>query len=85
MREPIPLSLKLLSMTYTLRIPLIYGDVVRDNRASRMEGFSKIVNCFFAIDCFGEAPFWMFDWLSDYITDMNDEEFYQKVALYVFV
>ena len=50
-----------------------------------MEGFSKIVNCFFAIDCFGEAPFWMFDWLSDYITDMNDEEFYQKVALYVFV
>ena len=29
-----------------LPIPLVYGDVVRDNQSSPMEGFSKIVNCY---------------------------------------
>ena len=26
----------------------------------------------------------MFDWFPDYVTDMNDEKFYQKVVLYLF-
>ena len=47
-----------------------------------MEGFSKIFNCLWPLTVFGEAPSWMFDWLSGYVIDMNDKKIYQKVALY---